>query len=141
MWGTVSSIYCNFWWFDNLGIDSGIKLIYLTPYLPDLNPIEECFSWVKHYIRRQGGEFRNIVETGNEDEPYLFLYDILDQVSVEASWGWFAHSGYLQKNRERDISVPDATEYSISLLELHSLWRPLHSSIQNFNVILTVLNS
>ena len=84
--------------FDNLGIDSGIKLIYLPPYSPDLNPIEECFSWVKHYIRRQGAEFQNIVETGNEDEPYLFLYNILDQVPVEASRGWFAHSGYLQKN-------------------------------------------
>jgi transposase len=27
-----------------------IKLLYLPPYSPDFNPIEECFSWIKHYI-------------------------------------------------------------------------------------------
>ena len=31
--------------------DSGIKLIYLPPYSPDLNPIEESFSELKHLLR------------------------------------------------------------------------------------------
>jgi len=33
-------------------INSGIKLVYLPPYSPDLNHIEECFSFVSAYIRR-----------------------------------------------------------------------------------------
>lgn len=30
----------------------GVKLVYLPPYLPDLNPIEEFFSELKAFIRR-----------------------------------------------------------------------------------------
>ncbi len=30
----------------------GVKLIYLPPYLPDFNPIEEFFSQLKAAIRR-----------------------------------------------------------------------------------------
>jgi hypothetical protein len=74
---------------------SGIKLIYLPPYSPNLNPIEECFSFVKHYIRRHGHTFRNIVEIGEDVEPFLFLYNVLDQVTPDASRGWFHHSGYM----------------------------------------------
>jgi transposase len=74
---------------------SGIQLIYLPPYSPDLNPIEECFSWVKHCIRQRGVEFRNIVEIGHEAEPYLFLYHILNEVPPHACKGWFHHSGYV----------------------------------------------
>lgn len=76
-------------------LDRGVKLIYLPPYSPDLNPIEECFSWVKYHIRRHGLEFWNIVETGNEEELFLFLYDILDKVPTYACQGWFHHSGYV----------------------------------------------
>jgi transposase len=32
----------------------GVKLIYISPYSPDFNPIEECFSWNKHHICRHG---------------------------------------------------------------------------------------
>lgn len=31
--------------------DAGILLIYLPPYSPDLNPIEETFSYVKYYLK------------------------------------------------------------------------------------------
>lgn len=60
--------------------ERGVRLIYLPPYSPDLNPIEECFSFFKHYIRRYGNQFRDIVEMGDEVEPYMFLYHALDQV-------------------------------------------------------------
>jgi hypothetical protein len=33
-------------------LDSGVKLIYLPPYSPDLNPIEEFFSELKQFIHR-----------------------------------------------------------------------------------------
>jgi hypothetical protein len=74
---------------------SGVRLAYLPPYSPDLNPTEECFSWIKHYIRRHGSKFRDLVETGNDEDPYLFLYHALDQVPQSACKGWFRNSGYL----------------------------------------------
>jgi hypothetical protein len=74
---------------------SGIRLVYLPPYSPDFNPIEECFSWIKHYIRRFGSKFRDLVEMGNAEDPYLFLYDALDKVPQSACRGWFHNSGYL----------------------------------------------
>jgi hypothetical protein len=74
---------------------SGVKLVYLPPYSPDLNPIEECFSFVKHYIRRHGEAFRNTVEIGDETEPFAFLYGALDQVNADLSKAWFRHSGYM----------------------------------------------
>ena len=32
--------------------DSGVIIRFLPPYSPDLNPIEEVFSKVKHYSRQ-----------------------------------------------------------------------------------------
>ena len=32
--------------------NAGVKLVYLSPYSPDLNPIEELFSQLKAFVRR-----------------------------------------------------------------------------------------
>jgi hypothetical protein len=72
-----------------------IKLLYLPPYSPDFNPIEECFSWIKHYIRRHGQEFRTICEGDDKAAPYVYLYNAMSKVTAKASRGWFHHSGYL----------------------------------------------
>jgi hypothetical protein len=71
-----------------------IKLVYLPPYSPDLNPIEEAFSFVKAYIQRHGQTFRDVVELGDEGAPVLFLYGVLEKVTAAASRGWFTNSGY-----------------------------------------------
>jgi hypothetical protein len=73
----------------------GIRLVYLPPYSPDLNPIEECFSFVKSYIRRHGLHFRTMVEVGNRAGPYQFLYEALASVTAAHTWSWFHHSGYV----------------------------------------------
>ena len=83
-WGLIANVF-----------GSGIKLVYLPPYSPDLNPIEEGFSFVKQHIRRHGQEFRDIVESRDVAGPYLFLYSALDQISENACRSWFHHSGYL----------------------------------------------
>jgi len=31
--------------------ESGILVLYLPPYSPDFNPMEEAFSYVKHYLK------------------------------------------------------------------------------------------
>ena len=36
---------------DNLVRDAGAKLAFLPPYSPDLNPIEQVFAKVKHWMR------------------------------------------------------------------------------------------
>jgi transposase len=37
--------------------DAGCKLLYLPPYSPDLNKIEQCWSWLKSRIRKQLEQF------------------------------------------------------------------------------------
>ena len=37
--------------------DAGCKLLYLPPYSPDLNKIEQCWSWLKSRIRKQQEQF------------------------------------------------------------------------------------
>ncbi|KIK01714.1 hypothetical protein K443DRAFT_98091, partial [Laccaria amethystina LaAM-08-1] len=63
-------------------------LVYLPPYSPDLNPIEECFSFIKHYIR-------HAVELGDDAAPFTFLYGALNEVTESHAIGWFKHSGYM----------------------------------------------
>jgi transposase len=35
-----------------LCVRAGVKLVFLLPYSPDLNPIEEFFGDLKRFIRR-----------------------------------------------------------------------------------------
>ena len=37
--------------------DAGCQLLYLPPYSPDLNKIEQCWSWLKSRIRKQPDQF------------------------------------------------------------------------------------
>jgi transposase len=37
--------------------NAGVKLVYLPPYSPDLNPIEEFFSVLTAFIRKQWHEY------------------------------------------------------------------------------------
>ena len=41
----------------NLVEQAGCQLIYLPPYSPDLNKIENCWSWLKSRIRKQLDKF------------------------------------------------------------------------------------
>jgi len=36
---------------------AGCQLLYLPPYSPDLNKIEQCWSWLKSRIRKQLEQF------------------------------------------------------------------------------------
>jgi hypothetical protein len=74
---------------------SGVKLLYLPPYSPDFNPIEECFSYMKSVIRRHGEAFRAAVSTRDEGTITAFLTDTLATVTPEHAMGWFRHSNYL----------------------------------------------
>jgi len=66
--------------------DKGCALLYLPPYSPDYNPIEEAFSKVKRFLRRLGARTR--------DALLEAIGTALDEVSAKDAEGFFAHCGY-----------------------------------------------
>lgn len=63
----------------------GCELLYLPPYSPDLNPIEEAFSKVKGLMRRAEARTREaLVEA---------MGKALGAVSARDARGFFEHSG------------------------------------------------
>jgi transposase len=66
--------------------DRGCTLLYLPPYSPDLNPIEEAFSKIKQLLRAIGARTKEaLVEA---------IGKVLDMVSVHDTKGFFTHCGY-----------------------------------------------
>jgi transposase len=64
----------------------GCELLYLLPYSPDFNPIEEAFSKVKGILRRGEARTREaLVEA---------LGVAISAVSVQDAQGFFEHCGY-----------------------------------------------
>ena len=64
----------------------GCELLYLPPYSPDLNPIEEAFSKIKRFLRHIGARTREVLveATGKA----------LEAVTAEDALGFFTHCGY-----------------------------------------------
>jgi transposase len=64
----------------------GARLIYLSPYSPDFNPIEQCWSKIKTFLR--AAKARTI-------EALLeAIKQALATISKEDAQAWFAHCGY-----------------------------------------------
>jgi transposase len=68
----------------------GCELLYLPPYSPDFNPIEEAFSKVKGLLRKAGARSREaLVEA---------MGAALAAVGVSDARSFFEHCGYYQPN-------------------------------------------
>jgi transposase len=69
----------------------GVKLVYLPPYLPDLNPIEEFFLELKAFIRRNWARY----EEDPEQEFQTFLEWCIEVVGSrkQSALGHFRHDG------------------------------------------------
>jgi transposase len=65
---------------------AGAILVFLPPYSPDFNPIEECWSKVKHLIRKAAASGRAQVCEA--------LAAAAAAVTSEDAAGWFRHAGY-----------------------------------------------
>ena len=52
----------------------GMQLLYLPPYSPDFNPIEEAFSCIKAWIRSHQDEVLIETDGGPESRPYKILW-------------------------------------------------------------------
>jgi transposase len=64
----------------------GCELLYLPPYSPDLNPIEEAFAKLKALVRRAGARTRDaLIEAMGRS---------LDTVTARDARGFFEHRGY-----------------------------------------------
>jgi transposase len=67
----------------------GARLIYLPPYSPDFNPIEEAFSFIKGWLRRHETEFSHA-----DQLPWL-INGAIQEITREISLSWFADCGYV----------------------------------------------
>jgi len=64
----------------------GCQLLYLPPYSPDFNPIEEAFSKIKHLIRKAEARSREgLVEA---------MGTAISALSAQDARGFFEHCGY-----------------------------------------------
>jgi transposase len=66
--------------------EQGCKLLYLPPYSPDFNPIEEAFSKVKRFLRKSESRTREaLVEA---------IGAALSTVTAKDARNFFEHCGY-----------------------------------------------
>ena len=64
----------------------GAKLLYLPPYSPDLNPIEQMFAKLKALLRK--AKERTI------DDLWERIGKLLDEFSAEECANYLVHAGY-----------------------------------------------
>jgi transposase len=66
--------------------EGGCELLYLPPYSPDLNPIEEAFSKIKGVLRKVGARSREALVAA--------MGVALDTITCQDARGFFEHCGY-----------------------------------------------
>ena len=66
--------------------DAGAHLLFLPPYSPDLNPIEQLFAKLKHLLRKAAE--RTVEATWKQ------IGQLLDQVSAPECANYLVNSGY-----------------------------------------------
>jgi putative transposase len=64
----------------------GARLLFLPPYSPDLNPIEQVFSKVKHTLRKSMGRSVEAIEEA--------IAIVLPQITKEECQNYIANAGY-----------------------------------------------
>lgn len=64
----------------------GARLIYLPPYSPDLNPIEQCWSKIKSFLRGAQARTREALEEA--------IQQALTTITESDARAWFKHCGY-----------------------------------------------
>lgn len=69
--------------------NSGVIIRYLPPYSPDLNPIEESFSMVKHDLRQNDLVLQSVAD------PVPLIWNSFGQITAANCQGFMRHAGYL----------------------------------------------
>lgn len=65
----------------------GARRLYLPPYSPDLNPIEQCWSKIKTFLRAAKARTREALDAA--------VRRALATVTEADARAWFAHCGYV----------------------------------------------
>ena len=71
--------------------ERGADLVFLPSYSPDMNPIEEALSKIKHLVRKEGARVREVLLEA--------IGRALAAITAEDAAGWFAHAGYWPKDQ------------------------------------------
>ena len=66
---------------------TGARLLYLPPYSPDLNPIEQCWSKIKTFLRAAKARTRAALDEA--------VTRALATITAADAREWFAHCGYV----------------------------------------------
>ena len=72
--------------------DAGIVILFLPPYSPDLNPIEEMFSYVKYYLKDHDDVLHAL------PDPIPVIKAAFESATNENINGWIKHSGHTTIN-------------------------------------------
>lgn len=65
---------------------AGARLLYLPPYSPDFNPIEQCWAKIKEHLRAAKARLLDILEQA--------ITAAIATVTAQNTAAWFHHSGY-----------------------------------------------
>lgn len=66
---------------------TGASVLYLPPYSPELNPIENACSKLKQHLRK--------TKARTKETLYQAIADGLNLITSSNSKGWFQHAGYV----------------------------------------------
>ena len=66
--------------------EAGAELLFLPPYSPDLNPIEQVFAKIKHWLRRAE---KRTIETLHDE-----IGRLLDAFPTDECKNFITNSGY-----------------------------------------------
>jgi transposase len=65
---------------------TGAQLLYLPPYSPDFNPIEQCWAKIKEFLRGAKARLSDALEHA--------ITAAIATITQENSAAWFQHCGY-----------------------------------------------
>lgn len=70
---------------------TGVRIEYFPPYSHDINPIEEAFSKIKHFLRRH-----QVYYSATTGDGILYdMLEILDIIDTNDAYGCFSNPGYV----------------------------------------------
>jgi transposase len=76
----------------------GATLVYLPPYSPDLNPIEQAFAKLKALLRK--------IAARTVSRPWDALGDLLDRFTPQECENYLTNAGYVPPNRNPLLIMP-----------------------------------
>ena len=66
--------------------EAGARLWFLPPYSPDLNPIEQTFAKIKHWM--------HTAQKRTVEDAWRHVGDLIETITPGECASYFAHAGY-----------------------------------------------